>query len=127
MGRESCKKSMYSFLVNQDIYGFPVTFNFNKNGDTYKTSFGGGLSIIIKCFLGFYVGFLLKKFIFREEPNQSIGSVLLKLDDMEPTKFKDLKVVPYLALKKQLEGFGPLYLNRTGLEEYLDIYAVQKS
>ena len=41
-------------IRNQDSYGHRVVLNFNRNGDTFKTKFGGVVSIFVKlCLLGY--------------------------------------------------------------------------
>jgi len=54
MGKNKCSKR----IKNQDMFGHPVTLNFNTQGDTYNTVIGGVVSVFIK-FLIF--GFLVFK------------------------------------------------------------------
>ena len=40
-------------LKNQDMFGKPVSLNFDKKGDVINTNFGGVISLIIK--IGMFV------------------------------------------------------------------------
>ena len=44
-------KSMKKFIRNKDIFGEQVSLNFDKKGNTFKTSFGGFLTIIFYMFI----------------------------------------------------------------------------
>ena len=47
-------------LRNQDMFGHPVSLNFDKKGDVLRTNFGGVVSIIIKALLfAFFVNNLV--------------------------------------------------------------------
>jgi hypothetical protein len=39
-------KKMKQFVKDQDIFGQEISLNFDRKGNTYKTSFGGILTII---------------------------------------------------------------------------------
>ena len=51
------------FLKRQDKFGHQIIFNFNKQGHTHKTVFGGIFSIFISIFMVLYVYLLVVKWI----------------------------------------------------------------
>ena len=49
----SLKENFIKFMTSFDVFGKPVTFNYN--GDTtYKTMIGASLTIVIKTFILVY-------------------------------------------------------------------------
>ena len=44
-------KSFIKVIKNRDIFGYQINLNFNKQGRTHKTSFGGVLSILTFVFI----------------------------------------------------------------------------
>ena len=51
-------RRLKQLVTGQDMFGHPVTLNFNKKGDHHKTIFGGVASICLKVFL---LSFLITK------------------------------------------------------------------
>ena len=64
-----CKKGKQIFL-SQDVFGHPVTLNFNKKGDTYKTNEGACLSILLRCFMLLFL--IVKLRVFAEKSDNVI-------------------------------------------------------
>tara|TARA_B110000285_G_C14976561_1_gene539272 strand:- start:651 stop:1013 length:363 start_codon:yes stop_codon:yes gene_type:complete len=54
------------FIQYFDIYGQPISFNANKEGETVNTTFGGLVSIYIYGFMCFYITYLFKQMFFFE-------------------------------------------------------------
>ena len=52
-------KTMKRLVKEQDMFGHPVTLNFNKKGSTANTLLGGLCSILVKLFLIVFVLFRL--------------------------------------------------------------------
>ena len=42
-------------IVNSDMFGHPVSLNFNKKGDTHNTLCGGMLSLFTRLFFLWYL------------------------------------------------------------------------
>ena len=49
------KSNLKKVIRNQDSFGHPISFNFNKNGDSYTTVIGGFISLLIKIALTAYL------------------------------------------------------------------------
>ena len=64
---------MLTFLKGQDLFGFPIEINFDKNGSSFNTGLGGIFSILIKATLIFYT--------FQKT------SIMLKFDDDKKEKY----------------------------------------
>jgi hypothetical protein len=69
------------FVRSQDLFGHPISLNFDRHGETYNTYMGGSCSIILKVVLSFYVGVnvLKMKNYDGDEKSNDIG--LLNLDE----------------------------------------------
>jgi len=52
------KNKLYNTVRDQDMFGHPVTLNFNRQGDTHNTFIGGLVSMFIKLLI---FGFLAYK------------------------------------------------------------------
>ena len=48
-------KNLYKWLRSQDVFGHPVTLNFNKKGDAHQTGCGGFFSLIMNVTLLVYL------------------------------------------------------------------------
>ena len=49
------KMNLKKFIKGFDQFGHVITLNFNRNGNSHKTSIGGFFSIFIQIFVTFYV------------------------------------------------------------------------
>lgn len=54
-------------LSNQDMFGFNVQLNFDRNSESYKTSAGGIISILITSFILIFTTQKLIKMFARED------------------------------------------------------------
>ena len=61
------KKSFQNALRQQDIFGHPISLNFNRKGDHHKTLVGGFISIWIKILYFSYMIFLLSQLFLYED------------------------------------------------------------
>jgi hypothetical protein len=68
----SFSKGAHKALKNQDLFGHLITFNFDMNGETHKTLFGGLISIVMKIFISIYFYFRLKKLFFLEGASTAV-------------------------------------------------------
>jgi len=48
------------YIKQQDMFGHQVVLNFNKKGDTYQTTIGGAISLLVKLVI---FGFVVYKII----------------------------------------------------------------
>ena len=65
-------KAIKRYFTSRDIFGHHVKFNFNRNGHSHNTVFGGICSVILMLFLAVYVGLLIFKMLLFEEDRTSV-------------------------------------------------------
>ena len=68
-------KSIRKTIKKNDMFGHSVVLNFNRQGETHKTSFGGLISIFIKIVLISYVSFKFYNMINLEDNQYSMNSM----------------------------------------------------
>jgi len=56
-------------IKQHDMFGHPVSLNFDQKGDCHQTPIGGFFSIFIKLAIWTYVIFNFKKMLFNESDN----------------------------------------------------------
>ena len=56
-------KNTLSEITEHDMFGYVVSLNINKKGDSHKTIYGGCCSIMIKITICFYIWLLITKII----------------------------------------------------------------
>jgi hypothetical protein len=69
--KKKIRKEAGNFLKDHDLFGHTVHFNFNRQGDTHNTEFGGFCSFLIKMCVAVYVILNLKKLILSEGDDTS--------------------------------------------------------
>ena len=82
------------------MFGHRVSFNFNKNEDSFKTACGGIFSILIKLILLFYAGLRLKALFLRQ--NNQYGKkegVPTDYEKLGEFFFNETDVVPFLQVQ----------------------------
>jgi hypothetical protein len=77
---ENLKKKCKETVKDQDFFGHPISWNFDKQGDSHNTLIGGIFSVFIKLFFLFFVTTKVKQFLYKEESNNTSATILLKLD-----------------------------------------------
>ena len=115
-------KKASKFFVDLDEFGHPVTFNFNQEGDTYKTCFGASTSVAMKVFLLFFL--YIKFAIFVTKSNNSIGYEIssTNITEIGALKLDDIDVYPYLVVSKN--GL-PVYMSYfVGSEKCISIVCI---
>ena len=68
-----------NFVKSYDMFGHVVNLNFDKQGPSHKTVFGGAISIFIKIIIYVYVVFNFKKLILGEADK---NSTLISLENL---------------------------------------------
>ena len=64
---KNLKNTSSSLIKDQDIFGHVVHLNYNNQGDSYKTIFGGMISIIVKVVMIFFCVKKMETMIFNED------------------------------------------------------------
>ena len=82
-------KSLRKVIQSQDIFGHTIHVNFNCEGTSHKTVIGGFVSIVLKCFMIFYVYYNVRKMLFYEDDKQYSDHVLLDLNDLGTVNYNE--------------------------------------
>ena len=108
-------------IVEYDLFGHVITFNFRNQGQTYKTFIGGVVSILVRLIMSMYIMVNLSKMIFHQD--DKLLSVVVATDvDEKPVKFSEMNVMPYFVIRKQV---GPITEFNETLDEYIKLEYVQ--
>ena len=103
------------------MFGHTITFNFDRKGETHNTIVGGSISIIVKCFMTFYVGLCFRRLIFHERDTITTTLMLEDIDMGNGVDYLDLNMTIFWVLRKQ-DVNAPAMDKMTDLEEYIDYY-----
>jgi hypothetical protein len=117
-------KKSRDFLVNHDLFGHLITFNFDGKGDKHKTLIGGIFSVLVKMMMAVYIYVRVAKLLFRNDPDIITSDALLKVDLHGDVPMSDLHMTSFYVLNKQL-GKTP-YVDNPELAKYVDIYFEEK-
>ena len=72
---------MLNYVKSHDLFGHEVKFQINGQEKTYKTMWGGTLSIIIKLVFILYVAMNLKKMILHEDNVELFYTELIEFNE----------------------------------------------
>ena len=95
---------MLQKIKNNDYFGHPVQLNYQKQGATHNTLFGGCVSIVIKFVMIVMVSFKTKQMLFKEEDkvDQSVKSIIDFYD--QEVNMNEMKVYPFYAIQANKRG-----------------------
>ena len=85
-------------IKSLDQFGHAIHLTFNKNGHEYQTIYGGACSLIIILFMIFYVYQLLIKLIWNLDDSNLTLYSSINLEDFGPVNFNQTGVVPYVFI-----------------------------
>ena len=60
-------KQIKKSIISLDVFGYPITLNFNKKSTTFQTIYGGFSTILILSVLFAYLVLLLQKMIYHQQ------------------------------------------------------------
>jgi hypothetical protein len=80
---------MKKFVKGQDMFGFPISINFNGSGSTFTTLPGGLLSILINLFLVAFCLLKVKKMILLEGDSFSFDLEPIDFDNFDEVTFEN--------------------------------------
>lgn len=115
-------KKLKEKMEDHDMFGYSVSLNFDKKGDSHNTWIGGFFSLFIKLFMVIFISFKVKKLAFREGSSTSSSTFPTKVDTMGEVNWNSTHITYFYVIKEQAENFKPLYLNHPDLDKYVDIY-----
>jgi hypothetical protein len=87
-------------IAEYDMFGHTINLNFNKEGDSHKTTIGGVFSIFIKTAIFLYVFMNLKKMILREDDTNMIEYNLIDLDTEPASNYGEMNYQMFYVLRK---------------------------
>ena len=89
--------SFCTTILNQDLFGHLIMFNFGREGNTHNTKIGGVFSILLKVGFAIFIAYNVKKMINFE--SNSISEANLRNDvDAEPIPFDDMHFSQLVAI-----------------------------
>jgi hypothetical protein len=101
----SKKKKARTFVRDQDLFGHPITLNFDQDGPEHKTIIGGVFSIILKLMMFFYVLRLLLQLVTLGNPDIIRYTTFTDYEqDTEATEYKNLEAQIFFVFEKQMGG-----------------------
>jgi hypothetical protein len=77
---ENLKKKLEGQVKDQDFFGHPISWNFNRQGESHNTLLGGIISMFIKLAFTFYVSVKVRRFVLHEGSENSSATILAKMD-----------------------------------------------
>lgn len=90
------------FIKARDMFGHPVTLNFNRQGDTYFTTCGGIISIVLNLVLLQYVLIKFEIMVKRTGDAINVVSERSNFTDIGEITLQDAEFMPILVVKDVL-------------------------
>ena len=103
-----------SSLLKHDYFGHPIQFNYKTYDNTYNTKCGGAVSIIIKIFMTFFLGFRLWVLLQKQDDTISKSTTNLDLEEEGELYYNSTNMNLFWVLRDFRNGDEqPFYLNQT--------------
>ena len=94
-----------SWIRDNDFFGHQVHFNFDRNGDSHKTLFGGCYSLFIKLFILSYFYVNVRKLFFHIDDGNSTTVGLYSTDSLGNVGVSNVtNTLMIYVLKKKISG-----------------------
>ena len=89
--------SFCNAILNQDVFGHLILFNFGREGSTHNTKLGGVVSILLKVCFAIFISYNVKTMMYYED--NKISKANLRNDvDAEPIPFDDMQFSQLIAI-----------------------------
>ena len=98
---KKARKQAKDVITDSDMFGHIITFNFNNQGETYKTFLGGSVSIFVRLLVTVFVVINVKKMILKED-DKLISVNSMRNVDEKPVYFRDMHILPFISIRKQI-------------------------
>ena len=92
-----CRK-MGQSIKEQDMFGYSVVLNFNQQGETFRTSLGGVVSVILKLILSTYFLIQVKKMLNNEMDQLGLNQTLTNFDEVGRVPLRESGMIPFLRI-----------------------------
>lgn len=120
-GQNNLGQRAYQMVRDADMFGHSIHLNFNKQGDTYKTFWGGLSSWFIKGFLLFYFYLNFKRVVTYNNNLYQINDSVIENRNPISLKKENIGMTTFLHLHS-LDG-QKIHLN--DVKNYLTIEYIQ--
>ena len=115
-------KQIKQSLISLDVFGYPITLNFNKKSTTFQTIYGGFSTILIISVLFAYLVLLSQKMIYHQQDMITSNQQSLDLDTLGNQNLNQTRInFFHWMLKDQIRDNYSL----DDLKRNLDIYYEQ--
>jgi hypothetical protein len=96
-------------IKNRDMFGHPISLNFNRKGDTFNTSIGGIVSILMNILLGVFCYIKFLKMVKRNGDTIIQTSDVTDFEEIGEISLEKIKFMPFVSLKSS-RGFSAIEL-----------------
>ena len=100
------KGKLSNFIKSFDIFGHPVTLNFNKQGDTHNTIIGGVVSIFIKVLLLMFFVERSKTMLTQGDTKITSTEKLADMSLVNDVNLQDRNILPFIQFGDSTYGFN---------------------
>ena len=109
-------------LKKIDVFGYPISLNYKRQGDTFQTIYGGGCTIITISLLFAYFVMLLTRMIYHQQDMITSNEESLDLNTLGKVHLNNtrLKFFSYM-----FKDYVRANLSIEDLRKNLDIYYEQ--
>ena len=114
-------KSLRKRFKNNDMFGHSVVLNFNRQGETYKTSFGGLISIAIKIVLIGYVTLRFLKMVGLQDNQYGMNAMPSDFDSTGSKNFEEMNFLPLFQMQHTVT-FQNLVFDMEEFSRYASIF-----
>ena len=122
---ENLGGKLKNFVKSYDEFGHEIALNFDKKGETHKTTIGGCISMMLRIFLTIYFILRAKILVFNEE---NFDVSLMSANDLQQQGdilYNDLDMTLFFVVRKQLTGEAVFLDNVTA--QYMKVVFVHRS
>ena len=110
-------------IKNNDLFGHSVQLNFNSQGSTHNTEYGGGISLLVKIIMVIYIGILLKKLVFKDDNKNESFITAQDFEELGEVKMNETDVMIIFNIYNSSNIMGPLDKNES--EKHIKLMASQ--
>ena len=96
--KRSKKRSKLETLSKFDIFGHPISLNFNGHGSTFKTDSGGVLTLIVVFgLLGYFTSMIVELVVNHHPQYINSYTTMINLEKQHSHSMIDSKFMPYFT------------------------------
>ena len=99
-------------ISDHDIYGHPIQLNYKGEKNSYNTTCGGIISLFIKAFIAFFIGYKFNIMVNRWDDTIRKATSILELEEEGKVYYNETSLNMFWVLRDFRDGYEkPLYLN----------------